>query len=268
MILLFIAVVSILILLVCIFMLVSYSLSSYRQSLISDGLRDMVGDSRVELSTDLETGRTVTSGSASDGDSRILKKYQTLYGLNPDIVGWVSIEGTKVDYPVMQTIYDEEYYLHRNFYEDSSNEGLPFMDNRCVVSKPSSNLIIYGHNMKNGTMFADLLKYASKDFYEQHRYIRFDTIYEEALYEIIAVFRSRVAYRDEQTFKFYNFIEADLENEFEEYYNAIRSMSLYDIEAEAISSDYLITLSTCEYTVEDGRFVVVARKIDTADKSE
>ncbi len=265
MILLFIAVVSILILLVCIFMLISYSLKSYHASLISAGLRDMVGDSQVELATDLETGRTVTSGNAWDGDPRILKKYQSLYELNPDMVGWVSIEGTNVDYPVMQTIYDEEYYLHRNFYEDSSNEGLPFMDNRCMISKPSTNLIIYGHNMKNGTMFADLLKYQSKDFYEQHKYIRFDTVYEEAIYEIIAVFRSRVAYRDEQTFKFYNFIEADLENEFEDYYNSIRAMSLYDIEAEAISSDYLITLSTCEYTVEDGRFVIVARKIETVD---
>ncbi len=266
MILLFIAVVSILILLVCVFMLISYSLSSYRQSLISSRLKGMVGESEVDLSTDMETGRTVTSGTASDGHSRVLKKYQSLYELNPDIVGWISIEGTNIDYPVMQTVYDEEYYLHRNFYEDSSTEGLPFMDNRCIISKPSTNLIIYGHNMKNGTMFADLLKYESKSFYEQHKYIRFDTVYEEALYEIVAVFRSRVAYKDEQTFKFYNFIEADLENEFEDYYNAIRSISLYDIDAEAISSDYLITLSTCEYTVDDGRFVIVARRIAGTDQ--
>ena len=259
--LLLVAVVSILILLVCVFLLIMYSLDSYNETLLHSKLKDMIGESEVTLTTDLETGKTVASASVPGSDGQVLKKYKTLYDLNNDMVGWISIEGTNVDYPVMQTIYDEEYYLHRNFYQEDAKEGLPFMDSRCIVGRPSTNLIIYGHNMKNGSMFADLLKYESKSYYEAHKYIRFDTIYEEALYEIVAVFRSRVAYKDENTFKFYNFIEADLESEFYDYYNTIRGMSLYGIEAEAESSDYLLTLSTCEYTVEDGRFVVVARKI-------
>ena len=260
-ILLLIAVISILILLVCVFFLVNYSLSSYRESLLHSKLKDMVGESEIVLTTDLESGRTVASAGQTSDSGKVLRKYKSLYELNGDLVGWISIEDTKIDYPVMQTINDEEYYLHRNYYGDEAKEGLPFMDSRCIVGRPSTNLIIYGHNMKNGTMFADLLKYESKAYYEKHKYIHFDTIYEEALYEIVAVFRSRVAYIDENTFRFYNFIEADAEDEFYDYYNTIRDMSLYRIEAEAKASDYLLTLSTCEYTVEDGRFVVVARKI-------
>ena len=259
--LLLIAVVSILVLLVCVFLLITYSLKSYKQSLLHSSLRGLVGDSQVELTTDFSSGRTAVSNGGFGSDGQILDKYRTLYDMNNDIVGWISIEDTKVDYPVMQTLDDEEFYLHRNYYREESSEGLPFMDSRCIITAPSSNLIIYGHNMKNGTMFADLLKYESKSYYQKHKYIRFDTIYEEAIYEIVAVFRSRVAFKDENTFRFYNFIQADFEEEFDSYYDTIRSMSLYDIEAEAMPSDYLLTLSTCEYTVEDGRFVVVARKI-------
>jgi len=266
MVLLLIAVFSILVLLVCVFLLVSYSVSSYKASLHNNSLKELVGESSIELTTDLESGRTVASSDTVENSGRVLKKYKSLYELNKDVVGWITIDGTKVDYPVMQTIFDEEYYLHRNYYKDEAKEGLPFMDSRCIIGRPSTNLIIYGHNMKNGSMFADLLKYESEDYYKDHKYIRFDTIYREAIYEIIAVFRTRVAFQDENTFRFYNFIEADFDGEFYEYYDTIRSMSLYDIEAEAISSDYLLTLSTCEYTVEDGRFVIVARKI--ADQIE
>lgn len=263
--LLLIIVVSIIILIVCAIRLSLYSLSAYEDSLDNAKLKKMVGESSVTLAQDFETGRYVVSDdtdiSASPEEKQVLDKYRTLYDMNPDIVGWISIDGTNVDYPVMQTVYDEEYYLHRNYYKEETKSGLPFMDNRCITRLPSTNLIIYGHNMKSGAMFADLLKYESKSYYEKHKFIRFDTIYEEAMYEIIAVFKSNVSYVGENTFKFYNFIQADTPEEFENYYNTIRSMSLYDIDATAVSSDYLITLSTCEYSVEDGRFVVVARRI-------
>lgn len=268
--LLLVAVVSVIILIVCVIMLSVYSISSYKQSLEASSLKGMIGESKVSLTTDLATGKPaavaeVPDAVSSDGSKTVMDKYRSLYELNNDLVGWISIEDTRIDYPVMQTIYDEEYYLHRNYEREDSNEGLPFMDSRCIIGLPSTNLIIYGHNMKNGDMFADLLKYEKKSYYENHRYIRFDTIYEEALYEIIAVFRTRVAYRDEDTFRFYNFIEADSTEDFYDYLDNIRALSLYDIQADAKSSDYLLTLSTCEYTVEDGRFVVVARRIANVD---
>ena len=276
-ILMLLAGVSILVLIVCIVQFCFYTISSYRQSAQHAALRGLIGSSKVTLSQDLETGRPAvisdaaeaytdeqTAASGEDTPS-VLDKYISLYELNSDLVGWISIEGTEIDYPVMQTLYDEEYYLHRDFYREDAKPGLPFMDSRCIISAPSTNLIIYGHNMKNGSMFADLLKYEDEAFYKEHRFIRFDTIYEEALYEIVAVFRTRVAYSTEDTFRFYNFIQADSAQDFYEYYTAIRSLSLYDIDATAYSSDYLLTLATCEYTVEDGRFVVVARRITSVD---
>lgn len=265
-ILLLIAACSVLVLVYCAARLSIYSIKMYKDALTNSSLKNMVGESHVILSTDLESGRPVTVNLSdydfSNRSSRqVLDKYKTLYNLNPDIAGWISIEGTEIDYPVMQTVKDEQFYLHRNFYKAESTSGLPFMDDRCIISDTSSNIIIYGHNMKNGSMFAGLLKYQDKDFYEKHKYIRFDTIYAEGMYEIVAVFRSRVAFVDEDTFRFYNFIESDSVEEFEEFYDTIRSLSLYETDATAISSDYLLTLSTCEYSEEDGRFVVVARKI-------
>ncbi len=261
-ILLLMIVVSVIILIICAIRLSIYSISAYKESLANATLKSMIGESSVSLAQDLESGRYITtSDNAQNGRQEVLSKYKTLYELNPDIVGWISIEGTNVDYPVMQTVYDEEYYLYRNFYKEDAKSGLPFLDNRCITRLPSTNMIIYGHNMKSGAMFADLLKYESRSYYEKHKFIRFDTIYEEALYEIVAVFKSNISYVGDNSFKFYNFIQADSEQEFYDYYDTIRGMSLYDTEASAISSDYLLTLSTCEYSVEDGRFVVVARKI-------
>lgn len=260
------ALISILVLLICAVRLLFYSAEALRLRSENNKLKSMIGESSVSLSEDLETGRPITVSDSTPSlvtpeEKTVLDKYKSLYEINPDIVGWISVENTKIDYPVMQTIYDEEFYLHRNFYKEDSKNGLPFMDSRCITRLPSTNLIIFGHNMKSGDMFHDLLKYEKKSFYDNHKYIRFDTIYEEALYEIVAVFRTRVAYKDENTFRFYNFLQADSEEEFYDYYNTIRSMSLYETDAEAVSSDYLLTLATCEYSVEDGRFVVVARKI-------
>lgn len=196
-----------------------------------------------------------------NGELRVLEQYKELYDMNNDMVGWVTIDGTEIDYPVMQTVYDEEYYIKRDFYKKDFSGGVPFLDCRCKLDERTTNVLIYGHNMKNGSMFHDLLKYEDSDFYRDHRYIHFDTIYEQGLYEIVAVFRTRVAYQDEDTFRFYNFIEADSGLDYTRYLINIRNLSLYDIEAEASDSDELITLTTCEYSVEDGRFVVVAKRV-------
>lgn len=260
--LLAIAAFSIIILIGCIFAILLYSMDSFKQSKENAKLKEMIGDSSVVITEDQATGLVIAEGEEPvRTEEGILTKYRDLYELNKDMVGWISIEDTKIDYPVMQTIYDEEYYLYRDFYGKDNKEGVPFMDDRCIPRLPNTNLIIYGHNMKNGDMFADLLKYQDKDYYEKHKYIRFDTVYEEGLYEIIAVFRTRVAYKDENTFRFYNFLQADSEEDFYDYISNIRALSLYETESGASVSDYLLTLTTCEYTVEDGRFVVVARKI-------
>ena len=135
------------------------------------------------------------------------------------------------------------------------------MDKDCDVLKPSTNLILYGHHMKSGQMFGNLSLYSDQSYYEKHPYIQFDTIYEKGLYEIMYVFRSRVYSEDEIVFKYYQFIDAQSEQEFDSYMNDMEGMSLYDTGVTAQYGDRLLTLSTCDYQEKNGRFVVVAKRV-------
>ena len=135
------------------------------------------------------------------------------------------------------------------------------MDKDCDVLKPSTNYIIYGHHMKSGNMFGKLDLYEDEDYCKEHPCIRFDTIYEKGIYEVMYVFRSRVYSEEEIVFKYYQFIDANSEQEFNSYMSEMAEMSLYDTGVTAEYGDQLLTLSTCDYQEKNGRFVVVARKI-------
>ena len=210
---------------------------------------------------------------ATDGDAepglefvnidgtRVQKSFASLYRENHDFIGWLSIEDTNIDYPVMQTPEEEEYYIHRDFYGEYSSAGTLFVDLESNVQKPSDNILIYGHNMKTGKMFHDLLKYENESFYKNHKYIQFDTIYEKGIYQVMYVFRSRVYREDEIVFKYYQFIDANGEQEFNSYMKEMAAMSFYDTGVTAEYGDQLLTLSTCDYQETNGRFVVVAKKI-------
>lgn len=189
-------------------------------------------------------------------------KFADLYQMNPDFIGWITIEDTSVDYPVMQSIYENEYYIHRNFDKNYDGSGLPFLDYRCNIETPTSNLLIYGHNMKAGTMFAQIMKYADQDFYEEHPSFTFDTIDGDGEYEVVAAFYSQI-YPEEDTlsFKYYEFFDAANEEEFDTYVDNILRLSCIETDIVPEYGDSLITLSTCAYHTEDGRFAVVARKI-------
>ncbi len=190
---------------------------------------------------------------------RILK-VQKLQEENSDIVGWLEIEGTSINYPVLQGT-DNEYYMTHNYKKQKSKNGSIFLTKDYDWSIPSSNLLIYGHNLNNGTMFQELLKYEKEEFYKEHPIIRFTTNKEDAEYEIISVFKSRVYYKTEKNvFRYYFFVNANSEAEYNEFVQNAKKASLYDIDKTAKFGDQLITLSTCSYHVEDGRFAVVGRK--------
>ena len=181
---------------------------------------------------------------------------------NEDIIGWLEIEGTNVNYPVMQRT-DNEYYMTHNYKKEYSTEGSIFLDKDYNWDKPSTNLLMYGHNNKNGSMFQNLMNYKDEEFYKQHPIINFTTINEDKKYEIIAVFYSRVYYKNEKNvFRYYYFLNADNKEEFDYYINESKKASLYDTGKTAEYGEQLLTLSTCSYHTEDGRFVVVAKKID------
>lgn len=180
---------------------------------------------------------------------------------NNDIIGWIEIENTIINYPVLQC-EDNSFYMTHNYKKEYSAEGSIFLDKDYNWELPSSNLLLYGHNNKNKTMFAELLNYKEESYYKEHPTIRFTTLAEDKTYEIIAVFKSRVYYKSEKdVFRYYYFINAENEEEYNNYINESKKASLYDTGKTATYGDQLLTLSTCEYSQEDGRFVVVAKKV-------
>lgn len=205
-----------------------------------------------------ETGGEAGSLSSAAGEDGILAKYYGLYLQNEDMVGWISIPGTTIDYPVMQTVDDANYYLKRGFDREYSALGVPYVQENCRIGE-SDNLIIYGHHIRGRRMFGALESYRSESFFEEHPQIEFDTLTEEAQYQIIAVFKT-VAYSS-QGFRYYDFVDAEDEEEFDAYVAECKRLSFYDTGETASYGDHLITLSTCEYTATNGRLVVVARKI-------
>lgn len=194
----------------------------------------------------------------------VVAEYADLYKANSDIIGWVTVKDTKIDYPVMQTQNDPEYYIRRDFAKNSSSGGTPFMDASSDIFIPTSNFMIYGHNMKNGTMFHDLLKYEKKDFYNKHKTFKFDTIYKggQGTYKVIAAGYTEIYPVDSKKFKYYKYTAITSETEFYEYVNGVKAISIYDTGVSAEYGDQLVTLSTCAYHTDEGRFIVVGKRVD------
>lgn len=147
--------------------------------------------------------------------------------------------------------------MNHNYLKEVSNDGSLFLDYRYNWNKPSSNLLIYGHNKNNNQMFNDLLKYKDEEFYKENPTFRFTTLNDDSDYEIISVFYSKVYYKsDKNVFRYYFFIDAENEIDFSNYVNNCIQASIYNTGKAAIYGEQLITLSTCSYHTQDGRFVV------------
>lgn len=191
----------------------------------------------------------------------VLEEYETLYNKNKRLIGWLKIEDTNIDYPVLQTT-DNVYYLDHNFEQEYDKNGSLFLDAACDIVHRNTNLIIYGHHMRSGKMFGNLNKYSSESYCKEHPYIQFDTIYEKGTYEVMYVFRSKIYNEDEIVFKYYQFFDAVSEKEFDSNMQEMAALSLYDTGVRASFGDELLTLSTCDNSEADGRFVVVAKRIE------
>ena len=191
-----------------------------------------------------------------------IEKVKELQKENTDIVGWLEIENSNINYPVLQG-EDNDFYVTHNYKKEYSIDGSIFLDKDYDWSIPSTNLLLYGHNNRGSKeMFVDLINYKEESYYNDHKIIRFTTNTEDAQYEIISVFLSRVYYKHEtNVFRYYYFINATNEQEFNDYVQNSKKASLYNIDATAKYGDQLLTLSTCEFSQEDGRLAVVARKI-------
>jgi sortase B len=191
----------------------------------------------------------------------ILPEYLPIYQQNNDMVGWTHIPGTSIDYPVVQSPYQKNYYLRRNFQKKSATCGTIYVREECDVNKPSDSVLLYGHNMQNGTMFHDLINYKKRSFWEQNRYIYFDTLTEYHTYEIVAVFTTTadpaVGFR-------YHLFTDGTEQAYDKFVSTCKELSFYDTGITPEYGQKLLTLSTCDKTIgygQDGRLVVVARRI-------
>lgn len=193
----------------------------------------------------------------------VLPRYRELYEQNPDLVGWLRIEGTDIDYPVVQAAGDNEYYLRRGFDRLYATGGTLFLDARCDVGfngSPTADWLVYGHNMADGSMFGTLARYADETFWEEHPAFTFDTLYEEGTWQVAAVLRTELG-ADE--LPYYAFFDAASRGEWQAWMDAILPKALYETGVVPRYGDQLLTLSTCGDSApgSTARLAVVAVRV-------
>lgn len=189
------------------------------------------------------------------GSLTVRPGFEELLKENPDVVGWITIDNTQIDYPILQSS-NNQTYLTQNYNNSESRAGSIFLDFRNDISGDDLNTVIYGHRMKDGSMFQHLTKFMDKDFYESHRTFDFDTLYDSYEAEIFAVYN---------TLTDFNYIQTDFTNEaeYEQLLTNIHDTSKYDTDIEVSPTDRIITLSTCDYELDEneGRLVIQAKLV-------
>lgn len=225
---------------------------------ISEAVKELI----VEETTEKENNEAINLDYYIIDGVPVQEKYKDIYLKNKDFVGWITIDDTEIDYPVVQTLDDEEYYLRRDFEGNYNIAGTLFLDRQSSFKLPSDNMIMYGHHMHNGTMFKGLLKYEDEDYYKEHKYITFDTINGNATYEVIAAYRTQIYSEDSNEFKYYEFHNALSAEDFDNFIDNSKKLTPYTIDCSAKIGDKLLTLSTCAYHSSNGRYVVIAKRIE------
>lgn len=185
--------------------------------------------------------------------------YAEIYAENEDTVGWLKIEGTRVDYPVMQTPDDPNFYLYRDFDKKNSQRGSVYAWGDADINEPSDNITLFGHNMADGSMFATLSNYVNKYYWEDNSLIFFDTLNEYHTYKIFAVFKTSANIGE--GYSYHQFVDAENEDDFNTFVRTVKDLSFYDTGITPVYGDKMIALSTCEYTLDNGRLVVCAVRI-------
>lgn len=206
-----------------------------------------------ELLTQKNAQKRFKQLSESAYDEATGHNLQELFKKNKDCIGWVSIKGTVIDYPVMHTPKDNKKYLYKDFEQNYSSSGTPFLDGRCTIN--SDNCIIYGHNMRNGLLFASLRKYVDSSYCKKHPEILFETTNGNNKYKIFAVVRIK------ENDEWYDFVDAPNENKFKEYVEKLKEKALYSTEDEVEYGTQILTLSTCYGQDKADRLIVVGTKI-------
>ncbi|EFB76417.1 sortase, SrtB family [Subdoligranulum variabile DSM 15176] len=203
----------------------------------------------------------IDTDAAATGEESNSAKFAALRDQNGDFIGWISIEGTNLDFPVMFAPDNKDFYLRHDFNKEYSVYGVPYLDEKTTLgaNDQSENLIVYGHNMKTGTIFGCLTGYKKADYYTEHPRIQFDTVYGDGTYEVFAAFAIDVV--NDTSFAYNQYVDLD-EAQYNEYVEEVISRSDVDTGIRPSYGEQLLTLSTCEYSSDNGRYVVVARRVD------
>ncbi len=252
------------------FMVGNYLIDGKKQAERNEELSEIVANAQTATTEAPETTETtaptetteettVPTETTEPTEPGIIPGYQEIYEMNNDVVGWIKMEGTKMDYPVMQTPSNPNYYLNRDFDGKNSKRGCIYAKEDCDINAPSDNITLFGHNMQDGSMFACLSNYTSKKAWDNNSLIFFDTLTEYHTYKIFAVFKTSANLG--QGFRYHTFVDAASEQEFDEFVSTCKQLSFYDTGITPVYGDKLICLSTCEYTLENGRLVVAAVRI-------
>ena len=207
----------------------------------------------------VQTQEQVSQDASLDPDI-VLKQYAQLAQRNPDMVGWLSIEDTSVNAPVMHTPQQPEYYLRRDFDKNYSMSGMLFLDGTNDVTQMGTNLIVYGHNMKNKTMFSDVARYTDAGFWLQHPTVQFDTLDARGTYQVFAVFTVDASVENEAALQCYSYRGGD-EAAYADFIAYVKKYGKYKQELLPEQGDTLLTLSTCDNITENGRIAVMAKKM-------
>jgi sortase B len=181
--------------------------------------------------------------------------FQALLDQNADCIGWLNIPGTEINYPLVQGT-DNSYYLHRNFYKQNASCGTLFLDYRNSLSSEGEHLILYGHQMKDGSMFKQLNGYKSESFYREHKNLILYLGQTKYQYEVAAAYVTNLG----KSSDYYNYLHRETRKEQMDY---LRGMAAYQIYATGVTveeDDELLSLSTCEYSSKNGRLIVLARR--------
>lgn len=190
--------------------------------------------------------------------------YDSLLAINSDCIGWIRIDGTDIDYPIVQAA-DNSYYLHHNFNQESAICGAIFMDYRNDIDLTREHLILYGHQMKDGSMFKQLNGYKDKDFYKEHPEITLYLRNQKYSYDVVAVYVTNIA----KSGGYYNYLHYNTRKEQIEYLQQkMAAYQLYDTGMSVTESDELLSLSTCEYSSANGRLIVLAKRRVSNDGHE
>ncbi|HCS73519.1 MAG TPA: SrtB family sortase [Clostridiales bacterium] len=244
--------------------IVSYFYDNYKSKSTYDKIRD-------EYKQQLEIEKEVILSTNKSGNSLITispdildipaksekiyfkERYLSLIEINKDVVGWISIPNTVIDYPVVQA-EDNNFYLRRNIHGEKATAGTIFMDYKSNALAEGGHIILYGHHMRNGTMFKDLVKYKEEDFFQNHENIQYNTLTKEMEWEVFSVYISKADFN-------YRLTEFSSEMKYLEFLHKLEDKSMFKKEIELSEDDQILTLSTCTYEYDDARLVVHARRV-------